>query len=546
MISFTSVSQLARFDHAQDGGCELRWYKKTIQKIKEPERAATNEGSKVHSQLEHYLGNNQDVLGKIALQGKHLLPPPGPHESLFLEWGLNDKPRPPPKDGKQVNWFPPEESLVKLAGLPLVGFEDVIDARQSYVQEDGTTLVEPGVVEVLDHKTASDKKWTKEASDFIKSPQMLGYGKFVTQKFPWVQKIRLSQIYYLTKPPPPGEKTAWKKSALFDLAIIASAWYSLENIGERMKSAAGQRSEREVEGNLRACNSFGGCPHKPTCHVYQAQTITEKLQSQFGTNQTKESKKMSAANALLARVKGLNPATPTNGAVFAPPPAVPVVQAPAAPAPAAPAAGLVASQAIQGAQYAFANGLVGQFLAAFDAGGGVLKYSFLPFTNGAPSGAPFHANATDAIYALPAAPAPAPVVAAAPPPPTFPTGQTPWAAAPAPVAPPPPAAAPRKLFVPPEVTTAPAPVVAAPPPPAFAPPPQPAAPPIPATAAAEGRTGPKLAKAPKAAKSASAGVDAQDLVEAIAASKAIYGLCWPNQAPTAADLAPIWQALLGI
>ncbi len=554
-LVWSSVSQIAKFNPVEDG-CNLRWFYRYRMGWAEPPKAANDNGIKVHSQVEFYEKTGSDVLGKVALQGKHLLPAPG--KDLLVEWGLHDQPRPPDKNGKQVNWYEPKESKVWAGDIPLVGFADLINARQQYMQEDETLLDMPGVVEALDHKTSSDGTHAKTGEQLLTSTQMLGCGKFAAVKYPWATSIKLSHLYYLTKPKA-GAKRAFLRSTNATIALLDSLWdKTVVPVVQQMKVVAAAE-EREVKGNLEACNNFGGCPYKRNCRVYGALTVKQKLVLQYGTNLTNQEVK---AMSLINRVRAVAPAgavpPPINGAVPAPaappPPVVAAQPLPAAPAPSPVLAqNLYAQSAVQGQMYMLPNGIGGQFLSGVPFGNEI-KYSFLPVGGGAP----IHLSANDIISTWvgplptpvtlapvvvvpPPAPPPPPVVAA---PPGIAAGAPPWVGAPPP--PPAPPAARQRT----QITDVPTP------PPAAAAPA--AAPAAPATTPKLGR-GKKAADAAAATPPASVGVSVEALQDAIETAKEIfnahYGLApTPEEifnahyglAPTPEQLVPIWQALLGI
>lgn len=394
----TSVSALEKFDSSQEG-CELRWHLKEVQGWSEPQRNFNSAGDIAHEQLEHYLVTGENVLGKIPLAGFHLLPPPGP--PLKVEWGLNRKPHPPRKpNGKKVNYFPAHESLLWAGGVPLIGFVDVEDPNEYHVLPDGTWLHEPLVVEILDHKTSSSAQYAKTPDGLLKTHQMSGYGKFIVERpeYEHIEAVRLSQNYYLTKPPPAGAPRAFKRTILVSRLQLEEAWYSTEAIVDRMKSVAGEKDERRVSGNLAACGNYGGCPHREHCWQYRAQSPSEKLRMSLLKKQSPtnpEANAMTTNGTLLNKVRGLAPVgAPTNGAL---PPGL--------------SQQLTAKESINGAGYKFSTGAVGMFLGATEQNGQVV-YSFQQVD-------PATGKATGAVF--PVAPAEpvemvfqAPVVTSAP------------------------------------------------------------------------------------------------------------------------------------
>ena len=262
VIQSISPSQIATFDTDQFGGCQRRWYFEKIlgKKTKETKNQAV--GTECHSQFEHWLSTGEDVLGKIARAAKWLLPVPGP--DLRVEWGLNNCPRPPndPATGKAVNWYPPNESLVTAAGIPLIGFGDVFNFRGEYVSPQGELLADPeGTVEYIDHKTTSSTKWMKTAEQLIRTAQMPGYGEFLRRLVPGLRYVRLSHVYSLTD----GAPFARKVTALVTVEAIQERWKEIDGVVRCMPQVAAAKRVEDVPGYEPSCSAFRGCPHKSIC-----------------------------------------------------------------------------------------------------------------------------------------------------------------------------------------------------------------------------------------------------------------------------------------
>ncbi len=533
ILTQLSVSQIAKFNAAEDG-CALRWWYRYVLKKEEPSSKKQELGTQVHTQLEHTLRHGEDVLGKVAGFARKLLPPRG--SELLLEWGLHDKPRPPnDENGKQVNHFPPEQSLLRVADVPLIGFMDVVDPRPDHVLPSGELIHEPGVVEVMDFKTTGNFKWATPASELIETSQMNGYGMYGIEKYPWATGIRLSHLamYTGSGDPDDGLPKARKESIVLPVAEIRGRWETkVADLANEIKVVAG-KSETEVEGNLDACNNFGGCPHRNYCHEQKKLSPIDKLRRFL----TKESKTMS----LLKRPAAAAPVAPVpataNGASTTPwiPPAAPVQF-------------LTAKDAVAEQLYKFSTGAVGKFICATGQGNEIV-YAFQQVINGAAGGAAFHVGPAEAVTLVPAAAAaPAPV----PPPPAQ--------------AAPPPAPAPIVHLVPPP----PAQAAAVPPPPAqaaAAPPPPPAAAAAPPAApaarkliakdvAADAPPAPpappgapeavKRGRGPGAKTLAAQATDSVSRIqEAIAAAQEIFEVQFGAK-PSPEQALPIWQALLSV
>lgn len=421
VIQHLSVSQINSFNPNEDGGCNARWHFVKVQGKKEPERDFNKTGTAVHAQLKHYLQSGEDVLGRIARAGLNLLPPRG--EGLRFEWGLHDKPQPVDDKGKALNYFPPQESLVKVAGISLIGFIDVIDPRPVHVLENGSLIQEPGVVEVLDHKTTSNWKWAKSREKLPETSQMNGYGVFASVKFPWATHVRQSHLVYLTS----AEEPARKASIVVPVTEIQHRWRSVvEPLVEKMKWVAKQPEEK-VEGNLGACEAYGGCPHKLYCGTFKNRKRGKKLRMGLLRN-----KPVAAAPAVNGAAVAAAAAAVNNTPWIPAPPGLAsgpiMLQAPVPPPPAAaPAPRLTfidvisVGNAVGGQTYITADGKAVNFISEAGAGWRV----FSPVGGGAPimldnTQQITVFNAPAATAAAPVAVAVAPVVvrdAGAPPPP---------------------------------------------------------------------------------------------------------------------------------
>lgn len=316
-LQYLSVSQIAKFDESEYAGCNRRWWFRYIAGLPEPEFKFQELGTKVHSQIEHYLASGEDVLGAIARAGKHLLPFPG--EKLLIEWGLNDAPR----SSESRYFFPPKESLLTASDVPLIGFIDAVNFRGESVTPSGALQAEPGTVEIIDQKTTGDLSRAKIGDQLVTS-QMLGYAEWARRRFPEVERVRLSHIYFATK----GQPSAIKTTTTLTIARVKDLWHRrIEPIVEEMKSVAALKNAEDVPGNLESCYAYGGCPFRNNCTSHRKMSVGERL-------------KMS----LLSKVKGdrklviheSDPDVPQNGASAAvvqaeakvPPP--PVTSAPKA------------------------------------------------------------------------------------------------------------------------------------------------------------------------------------------------------------------------
>ena len=309
ILAHLSVSQLTAFDHSNYGACNSRWYFRHVMGLKEPESKAMREGGESHTRLEHYAETGENVLGPVEAPGLPHLPAP---KTAFAEWGFNDK--------KRVgHWYDPNESLLWLEQVPFVGFMDL-------------WTLEPRA-EVIDHKTTSSISNNAKSGDALATPQMIGCGEWLRVKFPDLETVRLSHIYYQTKKPHRAEKF------FVDLPTtrIAADWQALAPTVRAMKEVAALASVKEVPRNYESCNAW----HKPCPHVDKCPRVFPPLSLVLNPH-PKEGSNMSLLSKLVAQ-GNIPSATPTFGgaAAVTVPAAVAVAKAiapPAPPPPPAPAA----------------------------------------------------------------------------------------------------------------------------------------------------------------------------------------------------------------
>lgn len=453
-----AVTGVARFN-VDEEGCPSAWFYDAVERRPRVEKPWHTTGTDSDDQVNHYLEFDQDVLGRITGAGRHILPSPG--KDLLVQWGLNNKRREKKPDGRWKNFFPPEESKLWAAGVPFVGFPDLINPREEYlVPSDDTARQtielrkEPGVIEVLDNKTTSDFRWATPSDKLITKTQMNGYGMFIVNIEPAVVGVRLSHNIYRTDAK--RAPAAIKRSVLVSAKEIRDRWTSVvEPIVEQMKSVAGTKRDVDVPYNLSACDSFGGCSHRDYCHAQKklnpfTRMKMSSLLKNRGTNGAAAAvpngtntpwippaapvPPPAAALPIMQQMApppppAMAPAAPAQAApvmAVPPPPAAPVVMAPPPPQAQGPMP-MLAGAAVQNQRY-FVNGQLMQYLCS--TGG---QQSFMPVVNGQmqapPVLVPYEAQIFDASGVMPAMPqasvasppaapavpaAPAPVAAAEP------------------------------------------------------------------------------------------------------------------------------------
>lgn len=404
-LVYTSVSQLARFDHSQYGGCQKKWFFRYVLRLPEAKTVQQDIGLRSHEQIEHYLETGQDVLGPVTLAGKHLLPAPG--TDLLVEWGLNNKKK--ASGGDEL--YPPEESRLRANGVPLLGAMDWVNPRGTYVDPDGVLQQDPPfTIEAGDNKTTGNLSYAKTGEEFIRNTQMVGYAEFLGAISQRLEYVRTSHVNFQTR----GALVASKSTSLWPIAIIKKSWEKLgHQVAREMRAVALLTREEDVPGNIDSCRAFNkDCDFRNSCSLYRSASPSERLKLKL-KSLPPESKTMSLINR--TRAASASPAAPTsNGIPQGTPPWNPAhARTPIQDE------STTAKQAVQGQSYKFdRGGAIGMFLSAVDRGGQIL-YSFHP----PGGGTPFLVGPDEGmvcvstpVAAPPPPPAPAPPVIAAPPP----------------------------------------------------------------------------------------------------------------------------------
>jgi hypothetical protein len=208
-------------------------------------------------------------LGPVAAAGKHLLPEPG--EGLLVE-------------------LPLEAPALTAAGVPFKGFIDLLNLRGAA----------EGVVRVTDHKFTSDiDKWAARPSDLATTRhehgiQMVGYARWVSARWPWVERLELEHLYFQTK----GAKRAESRVVTVPAGEFRNEWKRVEQLAGQMKDVAKARALDDVHPNWSACDKYGGCSYRTQCLSNEA--------------------KKGAALSLLNRLKSSAPAPVAPPAVLPP------------------------------------------------------------------------------------------------------------------------------------------------------------------------------------------------------------------------------------
>lgn len=225
-LTHVSASSITLFSD-----CETRWYHRYLRGFKTKQTDAMARGSKVHEHLEKYLetGTKPDtetVTGKIAASGlEHL---PEVNETTNVEISLAD---------------------FEVPNLPIAfkGYIDLLDTKDE--------------IHILDHKTTSAWKWTKSEEELRSNMQLIIYARHVLEHHPEAQEVRLTHVYYLTRPP----HTSKRVSVVVPRQHVYDEFDKILVTVNKMLDVA-ENSIDHAEKNKSFCYSYGKqCPHYNDC-----------------------------------------------------------------------------------------------------------------------------------------------------------------------------------------------------------------------------------------------------------------------------------------
>lgn len=232
-VPHVSASQITTFRD-----CPRKWYLNKIVGLQSPSTSATELGSQVHATLEAYLRGECDVIGTedeirdIANSGIDHLPTRGEH--LEIELSL--------------------EEHMPLHDAPVLvkGFVDLIDHEND---------------EIIDHKTSSNKKYTKSQRELAVNVQLMMYAEAYFQRFPHKEKVTLTHIYY-------GTKSRWSKriSVTVTRDHVREQWEQIKDTIHKMIDASCASDASCVQAEYDSCSKYGGCPFQGACFNAHNQT----------------------------------------------------------------------------------------------------------------------------------------------------------------------------------------------------------------------------------------------------------------------------------
>lgn len=267
-MQYLSASQISTAD-PKESGCLRKWHFEKVLGKKRPPTKATARGTSVHEDIEEYLKTGEKPKLPLVATGFHFIPDPikivDGKPDLLIEREIAQRPddeRPPNESNRDEILRNP---ILRIEDIPIVGKLDVIHSRG--INKDLDTTQDPeGTVELLDWKSTSAVKWTKQARDLPKLPQMAIYGEWAYETQSHIKALRLSHGYFIEEG---GSK---KVSLLVHREDLQPTINHVRTIVKTIVDAAKETNNDLLDANTNACYAYGGCPHRTYCQAYLKKT----------------------------------------------------------------------------------------------------------------------------------------------------------------------------------------------------------------------------------------------------------------------------------
>jgi hypothetical protein len=307
VVRFTSVSQVTNFDPNQYGGCNRRWFIERVLRIKSEQTFSQTQGVESHGQIEHYLRTGEDVLGMNVRHGKRFIPAPlTVAPGLRVEESFGDEKTVLEVDawragqGEREDFTRITKGKLFAAGVPFLGFIDVVNERETWLDDDGEEHpLGPREIELVDWKCTSNiESYGKRADQLADTVQMIGYARWASLVRPDLDRVRVSHGYFQTR-----GRASSKRSASIPVATVNQRWQGVESTVRAMQDVAREKDYLKVPGKTASCGAYRGCPYQDKC----PRSPRETLISLFGKGNT-----MGLLDRLNAKTK-TNPAPTTGG-----------------------------------------------------------------------------------------------------------------------------------------------------------------------------------------------------------------------------------------
>lgn len=215
-----SPSQISTFRE-----CPSKWAFRHLDKIPAPQTSSAARGEECHGHWERYLRDSTPI--------------PGDTETGRIAQEL-------------VQWLPPPRTPGILVEEPLH-----IDAPGwSCIGRVDWVVPAEGYVVVGDHKTTSNLRYAKSATDLATDPQGVLYAAWAMVRFR-VREVRLAWNYVQTR----GRRDTLPIRATMTHETVDTA---LVGIVETINAMRATTSSETAE-TRDACSLYGGCPYRDRC-----------------------------------------------------------------------------------------------------------------------------------------------------------------------------------------------------------------------------------------------------------------------------------------
>lgn len=176
--------------------------------------------------------------------------------------------------GKVTRYWPGQIATSGLHLLPAPGVMRVEGAFKFETEIgpwggrlDGEYVDHRGALTILDHKTTSDRKWTKDLTADVQC-NLYSHAKLL--EHPDLDAIEARWIYYLTSG---SRRDAWAVERRMTRSHVAEQMGAIHATAAQIHRLYEIRPKAlDVPPTLSACEAYGGCPHRDTCGASQSVT----------------------------------------------------------------------------------------------------------------------------------------------------------------------------------------------------------------------------------------------------------------------------------
>lgn len=258
-IERLSVSQIETFDANSTWGCPSKWWFKYVAKVPEgDEDPAKQAGTDMHRRIELYMKaatrDYRSPMVRRVARGDHL-------QSLELSGkGYIDEVR-----GRAIGVEHHFDGELFAAGIPLQGYIDVLLPD-----------------EVRDWKSTSDiGRYAKTEREMADSIQMVGYAHWYFGRFPHLDTVRVTHIYFQTK----GKRRSEKVSCHVDKKSTLAKWTAVEETVRVLTNTARETNSDHVPKDTTKCRmGRTGCPYLAICQPLKDVDPMNSLLDIFGAS----------------------------------------------------------------------------------------------------------------------------------------------------------------------------------------------------------------------------------------------------------------------